>query len=71
MVHKSKKKEPAWKQSLRKVADNPDWIYNYLDAIRKELNKDDPSISYMKEKVRKLDEWIDEIDKFHWKRKGK
>lgn len=64
MVHKIKK-EQAWKTSLRKVADNPDWIFVNLNAIKKELQYDNPSIAYLKEKHRNVGEWIDEIAKFH------
>ena len=70
MVHKIVKKEQSWKKSLREVADNPNWIFENLDAIKKELNYDNPNISYLREKHRHIGEWIDEIEKFHWKKHG-
>jgi len=58
-------KEPAWKQSLRDVADNPDYIFQEMDALRKELQKDNPDPAYMMEKARHIQQWIEEISKFH------
>ena len=58
-------KEPAWKKSLRDVADNPDWIFEQMDAIKKELEKDNPSIDYLKAKHKEVGVWIGEIEKFH------
>lgn len=69
-MHKRKAKEQAWKQSLRAVADNPDWIFENLHAIEKELQYDNPSIAYLREKHRHIGEWIDEIEKFHWGKRG-
>lgn len=60
-----KKQEPLWKQSLKEVADNPDYIFQEMDAIKDELKMDNPDPSYMKEKVRHINDWIDEIAKFH------
>jgi hypothetical protein len=64
MVHRVKK-EPAWKQSLREVADNPEYIYQEMEALKKELEMNNPDPSYMKEKVRHIDQWVEEIAKFH------
>jgi len=69
MVHKIERKEQAWKKSLRAVADNPDWIFENMNAIEKELKYDNPNISYLREKHAHIGEWIDEIEKFH-SRKG-
>jgi len=63
MVHKTK--IPLWKKSLKEVADNPDYIFEEMDALKKELKYDNPDPSYMKEKVRHIDQWVDEIAKFH------
>jgi hypothetical protein len=64
MVHKIvQQKEPAWKTSLRDVADNPDWIFDNMDAMKKELNHDNPDMSYLREKYRHIGEWLDEIEK--------
>lgn len=71
MVHTRKKKEQAWKQSLRDVADNPNWIYQQMESIKLELEKDNPDPSYLREKHKHLGEWIDEIDKFHTKKVGR
>jgi hypothetical protein len=62
-------KELAWRKSLREVADNPDFIFIEMEGLKKELEtKDDPDISYLKEKHRHIGQWIDEIEKFHFKK---
>lgn len=55
----------AWKQSLKVVADNPNYIEENIAAIQMELKKDNPDIGYLREKTRRINEWIDEIAKFH------
>jgi hypothetical protein len=55
----------AWKASLKKVGDNPDYIEQNMSAIMKELHKNDPDTSYIKSKVGLISEWLGEIDKFH------
>jgi len=60
------RRDLAWKKSLREVADNPDWIFVNLSALRKELiENDNPSIAYLREKHKLIGDWIDEIEKFH------
>jgi hypothetical protein len=59
-------KNPLWRESLCKVADNPDFIFINMDAIKKELRYDNPDVGYMKEKVKNIEKWIDEIWKFHY-----
>lgn len=70
MVHKIKK-EPAWKTSLRNVADNPDFIIWEMEALEKELQKDNPDPRYLREKHRHIGDWIEEIEKFHFKKLGR
>jgi len=57
----------AWKQSLQAVHDNPHYIEENIAAIQQELLKDNPDVGYLREKTRKINEWIDEIAKFHTK----
>jgi hypothetical protein len=71
MPHKIAKREPAWKQSLRDVADNPDYIFWEMEGLQKELTLDHPSTVYLKEKHRHIGVWIDEIDKFHNRKLGR
>ena len=73
MVHKRKFKDDlAWKKSLREVADNPDWIFTNLDAIEKELQtKNHPDLNYLRSKVSNVNDWFDEIEKFHFKKTKK
>jgi len=56
----------AWKQSLKKVMDNPDYIEWNIVAINKELRKDDPDVGYLKSKVSNINKWLDEIEMFHY-----
>jgi len=56
----------AWKKSLRKVHDNPDYIELQVKAIMKELRKNNPDTNYLREKTKHIDDWLDEIDKFHY-----
>jgi hypothetical protein len=61
-------KELEWKRSLRSVADNPDYIFEEMKGMSKELHHNNPSIEYLREKHRHIGQWIDEIEKFHWGR---
>lgn len=58
----------SWRTSLKKVADNPEWIEMNLNAMLKELKMNNPDTAYLREKMRHIDDWIKEIDKFHYKR---
>jgi len=55
----------AWKQSLKAVHDNPHYIEWNINAMEKELQKDNPDVGYLRQKVQNISEWIDEIEKFH------
>jgi hypothetical protein len=61
----------SWRASLTKVADNPDFIQLNAAAILKELEGDNPDTDYLRQKVRNISQWINEIDKFHYQRKVK
>lgn len=61
-------KKLAWKKSLEAVADNPDYIFYEMEGLKKELGHDDPDVGYMREKLRHIGQWIDEIEKFHFKK---
>lgn len=65
LLKQSKEKETAWKQSLRNVHDEPNYIFYQIEGLLKELQHDNPDIGYMKEKVEHINNWIDEIAKFH------
>jgi hypothetical protein len=57
--------ERAWMRSLRGVGDNPHYIFDQMNAMKKELEtRDNPDTGYLREKNRKISSWIDEIDKF-------
>lgn len=67
MVHKIiKTRELAWKTGLRSRADNPDYIFDEMNALKKELGQDHPHADYMREKVRHISKWVDEIEKFQY-----
>ena len=53
---------------MKSVADNPDWIRINLDAMNKELNQDHPDPAYLREKMRHIEDWIKEIEKFAYGR---
>jgi hypothetical protein len=54
-----------WKKDLRAVADNPNFIEENIKAIKKELKHNYPQPSYLREKTRNINTWIDEIEKFN------
>jgi len=53
-----------WKKKLKEVADNPNYIEQNIKAIQKELKKQHPDTAYMRQKVRNIELWLGEIDKF-------
>ena len=59
-----KKRAKNWKAALRAVGDNPDYIFQQIEALKKELKKDYPYVPYLYEKVRNINKWVGEIDKF-------
>ncbi|RLG27216.1 hypothetical protein DRN76_00005 [Methanosarcinales archaeon] len=60
MVKKGKMLE--WKKNLIAVADNPDYIEEQWVAIKKELGRERPETSYLRQKMKLMLEWTDEID---------
>jgi mRNA-degrading endonuclease YafQ of YafQ-DinJ toxin-antitoxin module len=54
-----------WKKDLKAVADNPNFIEENIKAIKKELKHNYPQPRYLREKVRNINTWIDEIEKFN------
>jgi len=61
-------KKLAWKKSLEEVGDNPDYIFSEMRGLEMELGHNDPDIAYLREKHRHIGQWIDEIEKFHFKK---
>lgn len=62
-------KGKSWRKSLSEVADNPDWIKMNIEAIETELQYNNPDTAYLRQKLKNISTWIDEIDKFHYGRK--
>lgn len=52
----------AWKQNLKAVADNPDYIELQISAIEEELKSNRPDTKYLRSRVRNIEEWLGEID---------
>lgn len=56
----------VWQNKLKKVGDNPNYIFDQLDAMKTELkSRDRPDPGYLREKSKKISTWIDEIEKFN------
>ena len=62
--NEEEKREPAWKQPMRDVADNPNFIFQPITGLIIELRQDKPSPAYLREKARLITEWVEEIIKF-------
>jgi len=58
-------KEMKWKIALKKHGDNPNYIIEQIEALRQELRKDYPYVIYLREKVKNINLWVDEIEKFN------
>lgn len=58
----NKKRLLIWKQNLKDVMDNPDYIEEQMGHINKELSRDSPDTISMRKSTRRMNEWFDEID---------